>query len=49
MASIFDFLQQHDYDQELQEVHIRETNVVVSIQSIKDNYSYTGLEDIRDR
>jgi hypothetical protein len=47
MASIFDFLQEHDYDQELKEVHIRGTNIIVNIQSIIDNYSYSGLENIR--
>jgi hypothetical protein len=46
MGSIFDFLQEHDYDPVLKEIHMQGTNIIINIQSIIDNYSYTGLEDI---
>jgi hypothetical protein len=44
--NILDFLQEHEYDPVLKEVHVRGKNITINIQSIVDNYNYTGLENI---
>jgi tetratricopeptide (TPR) repeat protein len=46
IGSIFDFLQEHDYNPVRKEVHIRGTNIIINIQSLMDNYSYTIVKDI---
>jgi hypothetical protein len=45
-SNIFKFLQDHEYDPNLKEVHIKGRNITINLQSIIDNYNYTGLKDI---